>query len=78
MLSAAERIRARKVFEETLAKVQERYAPTEDFMVEATSPDHTGRAVVVARYKVFVDGRFECFEVLDAVLWPTGEDGPPA
>jgi len=25
---------------------------------------------VVARYKLCADGRIECFEVLDAVLWP--------
>lgn len=70
-LSLAERLHARRVFEETLAKVQQQYAPTEDFMVEATIPDATGQPVVVARYKLYVDGRVECFEILDEVLWPT-------
>jgi hypothetical protein len=65
-----DRARARRVFEETLAKVQARYAPTEDFMVEARLPDGTGATIVVARYKLYVDGRVECFQVLDEVLWP--------
>lgn len=71
-LSATERRQARRVFEETLHKVQQQYAPTEDCMVDATIPDATGQPVVVARYKLSVDGRIECFEILDAVLWPTG------
>lgn len=71
MLSQAERAHARRVFEETLAKVQQQYAPTEDVMVEATIPDGTGHIVVVARYKLHVDGQIECFEILDEVLWPT-------
>jgi hypothetical protein len=66
-----ERLRARRVFEETLQQVQERYAPTENFLVEARLPDATGQTVVVARYKLYVDGRIECFEVLDDVLWPS-------
>lgn len=61
---------ARRVFEETLQKVQRRYAPAGDFMVEARMPDATGQDVVVARYKLYVDGRIECFEILDEVLWP--------
>jgi hypothetical protein len=40
-------------------------------MVEARMPDATGREVVVARYKLYVDGRIECFQVLDEVLWPS-------
>ena len=70
-LSQALRLRARRVFEETLAKVQRQYAPTEDVMVEATMPDAMGQTIVVARYKLYIDGRIECFEVLDEVLWPT-------
>ena len=71
MLMEPDRARARKVFEETLQKVQERYAPTEDFMVEARLPDGTGETIVVARYKLYVDGRIECFQILDEVLWPS-------
>lgn len=70
-LTAAERLHARRVFEETIQKVHRRYAPTEDVMIEATMPDATGQTVVVARYKLYVDGRIECFEILDDVLWPT-------
>lgn len=70
-LSNTERLRARRVFEETLAKVQREYAPSEDVMVEATMPDATGQTVVVARYKCYTDGRVECFEILDEVVWPT-------
>ena len=65
-------VQARRVFEETLQKVQRQYAPAEDFMVEAQAQDATGQLVVVARYKLYVDGRIECFEILDEVLWPTG------
>lgn len=65
------RLQARRVFEETLAKVSQQYAPMEDVMLEATMPDETGRTVVVARYKVHTDGRVECFDVLDEVLWPS-------
>ena len=71
-MTPAERAHARRVFEETLTTVQQQYAPTEDLMVEATLPDATGQTVVVARYKLYVDGRIECFQVLDDVLWPTG------
>jgi hypothetical protein len=70
-LTRAERARARRVFEESLAKVQQQYAPTEDVMVEARMPDATGQSVLVARYKLYTDGRIECFEVLDEVLWPS-------
>lgn len=69
-MSAAERQRARRVFEETLANMQRQYAPAEDFMVEAHATDTTGQSVIVARYKLYVDGRIECFEILDDVLWP--------
>lgn len=67
----ADRLQARRVFEETLATVQATYQPSEDVMVEATMPDATGKTVVVARYKCYMDGRVECFEILDEVLWPT-------
>ena len=70
-LRDAERLQARRVFEVTFAKVTRQYAPTEDVMLEATMPDATGQTVVVARYKCYVDGRIECFEILDEVLWPT-------
>ena len=69
-MDARERLQARRVFEETLAKVQQQYAPTQDCMVEATLPDALGHPMVVARYKLYTDGRIECFEVLDDVLWP--------
>jgi methylphosphotriester-DNA--protein-cysteine methyltransferase len=68
---AHDRAHARRVFEETIAKVMAAYAPAEDVMVEAKALDETGQSVVVARYKIHVDGRFECFEVLDEVLWPS-------
>lgn len=67
------RQQARRVFEEALVNVQAKYAPAEDFMVQAQALDDTGASVVVARYKLYVDGRIECFEVLDAVLWPALE-----
>lgn len=66
-----DRAQARRIFEETLAKVQQRYAPPEDLMVEARAPNDTGQSVVVARYRLHVDGRIECFEILDEVLWPS-------
>lgn len=65
------RARARRIFEESLQKVQARYAPTEDFMVEARLPDGTGETIVVARYKLYVDGRIECFQILNEMLWPS-------
>jgi hypothetical protein len=41
-------------------------------MVEAKALNAAGERVVVARYsyKLYTDGRMECFEVLDDVLWP--------
>jgi hypothetical protein len=71
MLTPEERTQARRVFEESLAKVQQQYAPEEDVMVEARMPDAAGHDTLVARYKLYVDGRVECFEVLDEVLWPS-------
>ncbi len=71
MLSHAERVRARVRFEAALAAVQQQYALAEDGLVEATVPDGTGQRIVVARYKLYRDGHFACFEVLDDVLWPT-------
>jgi hypothetical protein len=65
-----DRVRIRRVFEETLRNVQQQFAPVEDFMVEATMPNDAGQVVVVARYKLSVDGRVECFELLDEALWP--------
>lgn len=60
----------RRIFEESLRKAQQKYAPTEDLMVEATALNDEGQTVVVARYKLYVDGRVECFELLDEALWP--------
>jgi hypothetical protein len=71
MLTREERTQARRVFEETLHAVLRRYAPAEDAMVEARMPDATGQKIVVARYKLYRDGRMECFEILDEVLWPS-------
>jgi hypothetical protein len=65
-----DRVRARRVFEETLRNVQQTFAPAEDFMVDATARNEAGQTVVVARYKLYVDGRVECFELLDEALWP--------
>ena len=66
-----DRAQQRRVFEETIARVMAEYAPAEDVLVEAKALDETGQQVVVARYKLYVDGRVECFEVLDEVLWPS-------
>ena len=60
----------RRVFEESLRNAQQKYAPTEDLMVEAHALNDEGQTVVVARYKLYVDGRVECFELLDEALWP--------
>jgi len=65
------RTKTRRIFEEALAAGQRKYAPTEDVMVEAQALNAEGQRVVVARYKLHVDGRIECFEVLDDVLWPS-------
>lgn len=65
-----DRVRARRVFEETLRNVQQTFAPVEDFMVDATALNDAGQTVIVARYKLYVDGRVECFELLDEALWP--------
>jgi hypothetical protein len=70
-LDAATQRHARRVFEETLIAAQAKYQPPEDLMVEATMPNAHGEVVVVARYKLYRDGRVECFEVLDEVLWPS-------
>ena len=66
-----DRAQQRRVFEETIARVMAEYAPAEDVIVDALAPDATGQQVVVARYKLCVDGRIECFQVLDEVLWPS-------
>jgi hypothetical protein len=66
-----DRAQQRRVFEETIVKVMAAYAPAEDVLVEAKALDETGQSVVVARYKLYVDGRIECFEVFDEVLWPS-------
>jgi hypothetical protein len=67
-----DRVRARRVFEDCIAIAQQQYALTEDAMVEAKALNAAGERVVVARYsyKLYTDGRMECFEVLDDVLWP--------
>lgn len=64
------RAEARRIFEEALATAMHTYAPVEDLMLEARARNVQGEIVMVARYKVHVDGRIECFEVLDDVLWP--------
>jgi hypothetical protein len=63
------------VFEATLATTCQRYAPEIDCMVEAILPGPEGHPVVLARYKIFTDGHYECFEVLDDVLWPSLQQG---
>lgn len=70
-MAPADRVQARRVFEETLAKVLRQYAPTEDVLLEALALNDQGQQVVVARYKISVDGRVECFELLDEALWPS-------
>jgi hypothetical protein len=70
MAPRLDRVQARRVFEETLGKVQQQYAPVEDVVVEALALDEREHLIVVARYKIYTDGRIECFEVLDHVLWP--------
>jgi hypothetical protein len=69
-MTSTARAHYRRIFEEALTRAQVTYAPTKDVMVEATIPNAAGQPEVVARYKLSVDGRVECFEVLDAVLWP--------
>jgi len=66
-----DRTHARRVFEATIARVLEEYAPVEDVLVEAQALNAQGQRIVVARYKIYPDGRVECFEVLDEVLWPS-------
>jgi hypothetical protein len=66
-----DRAHARRVFEETLANMQEEYALLDDGLIEVVALDATGHTVVVARYKLYMDGHFECCEVLDEVLWPS-------
>jgi hypothetical protein len=68
---AEDRVKARRIFEETLRKVQQQYVPVEDFIVDAKMTDATGNPVVVARYKIYADGHFTCFQILDEVLWPS-------
>ena len=70
MPESLDRVQARRVFEESLAKVQQQYALMEEGFVDVQAEDATGQTVVVARYKLYVEGRVECFEVLDEVLWP--------
>ncbi len=70
-MSPAERVKARRVFEETLANVLRQYTPAEDVMLEALTLNDQGQQVVVARYKLSVDGRVECFALLDEALWPS-------
>jgi hypothetical protein len=71
-MSPEDRAHKRRIFEEALAMAQQKYAPTEDVMVEAKAVNDAGQTVVVARYKLYVDGRIECFELLDEALWPSG------
>jgi len=68
---AFDRAHARRVFEETIAQVMAESVPTEDVLVEAQTVNDQGQQIVVARYKLHSDGRIECFEVLDEVLWPS-------
>jgi uncharacterized protein (DUF2267 family) len=79
MADRATRQHARRVFEDTLETMRQRYVPERDVMVDATMPGPDGRVVVLARYKLYTDGHYECFEVLDDVLWPSlgqgGQDG---
>ena len=75
MPDRATRHQARLVFEETLARTSQRYVPERDLLVEATIRGPEGHPVVLARYKLFTDGHYECFEVLDDVLWPSLQQG---
>ena len=70
-MAPLDRVKARRLFEETLAQVQQQYALTEEGMIDVQAEDATGQTVVVARYKLYVDGRVECFQILDEVLWPS-------
>ena len=65
----------RRVFEDALTMVTATYAPDQDAMVDACAPNAAGVFVVVARYKLYRDGRWQCFEILDDVLWPELEEG---
>jgi len=66
-----DRAHARRVFEETITRVMAESVPTEDVLVEARALNDQGQQIVVARYKLHSDGRIECFEILDDVLWPS-------
>ena len=70
MAAPLDRVQARRVFEEVLKDAQAKYLLPEDIIVEALATNEDGRQVVVARYKLYVDGRIECFALLDEVLWP--------
>ena len=71
MAEVLDRQQARRVFEETIATVAKQYAPMEDFLCEARATEVDGTQVTVALYKIYTDGRWECFQVLDEVLWPS-------
>jgi hypothetical protein len=73
MMSTADRTKARRIFEEAIAATLATYGPpAEEGLLEAQARDEAGGLVVVARYKLYTDGRVECFQILDEVLWPDG------
>jgi hypothetical protein len=78
-MDSAARVQARRVFEETLRTTLAQYVPTTEGMLDAVWDSPAGTRHVVARYKVYPDGHFECFEVLEDALWPSleSEEGDP-
>jgi hypothetical protein len=68
---AHDRAQMRRVFEETITRVMAESVPTDDVLVEAQALNDQGQQIVVARYRLCADGRIECFEILDDVLWPS-------
>jgi hypothetical protein len=78
-MDSAARAQARRVFEETLRVMLERYTLATDEMLEAVWDSPDGTRHLVARYKVYTDGHFECFDVLEDALWPSPEpeEGDP-
>ena len=66
MAEMGDRQQARHVFEETLTKMMAQYVPDENALLAAQVGD-----VPVAYYRVSTDGRWECHQVLDELLWPS-------
>jgi hypothetical protein len=58
MIDATTRALALRVFEQTLQRTLETWVPAESGVVACTLPDADGSTVILARYRVYPDGRF--------------------